>query len=86
MIDKDAVIEFNPSAFKHDVSEYDIRVAISRYIYDEIMAGDEEKNLLLGFDSSMRLLEVIYNIIDENTVNVFHAEKCRRGYRKLVGL
>jgi hypothetical protein len=30
------------------------------------------------------LLEIMYNIIDEHTVNVFHAMKCRNTYLSLL--
>jgi hypothetical protein len=39
---------------------------------------------LLGFDVNSNLLEVAYNVIDEHTINVFHAMKCRKIYRALV--
>jgi hypothetical protein len=32
------------------------------------------------------VLEVLYNIIDEHTINVFHAMKCRKVWRSLAGL
>ena len=65
----DIAIEFNPSAFKHGISEEDIRTAIERFVYNEIMEDDEEKHLLLGFDTHANLLEIIYNKIDEQTIN-----------------
>jgi len=37
----DIAIEFNPSAFKHGISEEDIQTAIERFVYNEIM---EDKN------------------------------------------
>jgi len=80
----DIAIEFNPSAFKHGISEEDIRTAIERFVYNEIMEDDEEKHLLLGFDTHANLLEIIYNKIDEQTINIFHAMKCRKAYYSLV--
>jgi len=50
-------IEFNPSAFKHGISEEDIQTAIERFIY---------------------------NKIDVQTINVFHAMKCRKAYFSLA--
>jgi len=77
-------IEFNPSAFNHNFSEEDIRTAIERLVYNEVMEDDSEKHLLIGFDKRANLLEIIYNKIDSNTINVFHAMKCRRAYYKLA--
>jgi len=81
----DIAIEFNPSAFKHGISEEDIRTAIERFVYNEIMEDNEEKHLLLGFDTHANLLEIIYNKIDEQTINIFHAMKCRKIYYSLAG-
>jgi hypothetical protein len=41
--------------------------------------------LLLGFDTNSNLLEIMYNEIDEQTVNVFHAMRCRSIYYPLIG-
>jgi hypothetical protein len=77
-------IEFNPSAFKHGIGEEDIRTAIERFVYNEMMEDDSEKHLLLGFDTHANLLEIIYNTIDKRTINVFHAMKCRKAYYSLA--
>jgi hypothetical protein len=77
-------IEFNPSAFKHGISEDDIRTAIEQFVYNEIMEDDEGKHLLLGFDAHANLLEIIYNVINEQNINVFHAMKCRKAYYSLA--
>jgi len=78
------IIEFNPSAFKHGISEEDISVAIERWVYNGIMEDDCDKHLLLGFDIHANLLEIIYNVIDEQTINIFHAMKCRKAYYSLA--
>ena len=78
-----AIIEYTKSAFKHGISEEDIRHAILHPVYDEIQdSGD--KHLLLGFDRSMNLLEIAYNVIDEWTFKVFHAMKCQNFYYELL--
>ena len=77
-------IEFNPSAFKHGITETAIRRAIINVIYDDIWDEDFDKHLLLGFDSNGNPLEIMYNIIDEQTINVFHAMKCRGIYYHLL--
>jgi len=78
------VIEFNPSAFKHGITEAAIRDAIINIIYDDIWDENSDKHLLLGFDSSGNLLEIMYNVIDERTINIFHAMKCRSIYYRLL--
>ena len=80
-----AKIEFNPSAFKHDVSEIDIQKAIERFIYEDPLEDFENKYLLLGFDSKGTLLEIMYNHIDSDTINVFHAMPCRKSFYNLLG-
>jgi hypothetical protein len=77
-------IEFNPSAFKHGIREDDIRTAIEQFVYNEIMEDDEKKHLLLGFDPHANLLEIIYNVISDQNINVFHAMRCRKAYYSLV--
>jgi hypothetical protein len=81
---EEIVIEFNPSAFKHGIGEDAIRTAIEQFMYNEIMEDDAGKHLLLGFDTQANLLEIIYNVIDEQHINVFHAMKCRRAYYSLA--
>jgi len=78
-------LEFNPSAFKHGVTETAIRRAIANVIYDDIWDNDEDKHLLIGFDNSGNLLEIMYNVIDDHNINVFHAMKCRSIYYHLLG-
>ena len=73
-----AKIFCNQSAFKHGVSEADIRKAIERFIYEDPLEDFDNKYLLLGFDTKGILLEVMYNYIDSETINVFHATPCRK--------
>jgi uncharacterized DUF497 family protein len=81
----ESVILFSESAHKHGVTEADIRKALVTKKYDAELDGEglEDKYLLIGFDSNANLIEVMYNAIDDNTVRVFHAMKCRKAY---VGL
>jgi hypothetical protein len=65
------------SAFKHGVTEADIRWAFNTAKYDNLMDGSENKYLLVGFDTHGNPLEVMYNDLGENRVNVFHAMTCR---------
>ena len=84
----DIIIEFNPSAFKHGVSEADIRWAFDTARYDAWFNEGEEhakdKYLLIGFDQNGNPLEILYNLIDDKSINVFHAMKCRNIYFHLI--
>jgi hypothetical protein len=80
----DIAIEFNPAAFKHDVSEADIRLAIMNALYDDVLDDANDKHLVLGFDCNGNLLEILYNIIDKNSINVFHAMNCRNIFFHLL--
>ena len=80
----DAEIVFKPSAFNHSVTEADILKAIDGYLYDGPMDDDVNKRLLLGLDAKNNLLEIMYNIINGNRINVFHAMKVRRALMVLL--
>ena len=71
------VVKFVPSAFKHKITEANIRNAILNWIYDDVFEDDPDKHLLIGFDSNANLLEIMYSIVDEQTLKVFHAMRCR---------
>jgi hypothetical protein len=77
-------IRFSSSAFKHGIAEENIRYALNHLLYEGPIEDDESKFLILGFDSANNLLEIMYNCIDDETVNVFHAMKCRRIYLFLL--
>jgi len=79
-------VECNPSAFKHGITEEDIRFAFDNKLFDHPIAQQEEKNLLIGLDMQLNPIEILYNEIDDNTVNVFHAMKCRKAWRDLAKL
>jgi len=78
-------IVFVPSAFKHKISEENIRWVLLNHIADGIIEEDNEtKYLSIGFDKSGNLLEIMYNLIDGRIVKVFHAMRCRKQfYEKL---
>jgi hypothetical protein len=71
------VIIFNNSAFDHGVTEENIRYVLRHPRYEGLLEGEDDKYILLGFDTANNLLEILYNEIDDDTVNVFHAMKCR---------
>ena len=74
---------FNESAFKHGIIESDIRMAFTRPLFDGLIEGYDNKFLLTGFDTRGNILEIMYNLVDEYTVHIFHAMRCRRAYRML---
>ncbi|GMO29203.1 MAG: hypothetical protein Pg6A_17270 [Termitinemataceae bacterium] len=78
------VVEFNQSAFKHGCTEADIRNAIGTWLYDDVWDTVTDKHLIIGFDTQGNLLEIMYNIKGGETLNVFHAMKCRNTYLRLL--
>ena len=80
----DVMVKFVPSAFKHGVTEANIRHAILNWKYDDIFEDEPDKHLLIGFDSNANLLEIMYNVIDEQNLKVFHAMKCRDTFLPLL--
>jgi len=73
-------IVYNQSAFKHGLTEADIEWAFLHPIRNGLLEDYENKYLLIGFNTRGNLIEVMYNRIDEEQVNVFHAMKCRKGF------
>ena len=72
------VIEFNEAAFKHEITEANIHYAMWHPLYEELLDAYENKWLVIGYDTAGNLIEIVYNMIDDNTVNVFHAMPCRK--------
>jgi hypothetical protein len=70
-------IIYKKSAFKHKVKKADILWAFNTAKYDRLVEGFDNKYLLLGFNTSGNLLEVMYNDLGEDKVSVFHAMPCR---------
>ena len=82
----DVNIEFNQAAFIHNITEDDIRFAFDTARYDGSIDEEESDNkyIVIGFDKKANPLEIMYNVIDEDTINVFHAMKCRKIYLHLI--
>jgi hypothetical protein len=78
-------IRFNPSAFKHGVSETDILKAIETKIYEGPLEDYKNKYAIIGFDMAGNPIEIMYNLIDNETINIFHAMKCRSSLIKQIG-
>jgi len=79
-------ILYAPSAFKHKISEADIRRAISTRICEVPIDDYEGKYAIIGFDTKGNTLEIIYNLINNQTMRVYHAMNCRKSFRKKYGL
>jgi hypothetical protein len=77
---------FVQSAFKHGVTRIDIQKAIATKVYDGPLGDQENKYAILGFDAAGNPLEVFYNIIDDETIKIFHAMRCRNMVISQLGL
>ena len=77
-------VQFAASAFKHSYTEADIRHVLLHPVYDDIQDEGDDKHLLIGFDRSLNMVEIAYNIIDEQTYKVFHAMKCQNKHLALL--
>ena len=75
---------FHESAFKHGVSEADIRHAFENH--RAIMQFQDRENvyLLIGFDARANPIEILYNECEGKGVKVFHAMKCRSRFLRLL--
>ena len=83
----DIQVEFDPTAFKHHITEENIRWALRNHLADGLIEEDDEnKYIAIGFDRSGNLLEILYNHIREDTIKVFHAMKCRKQFYARLGL
>ena len=73
-------VEILPSANKHGQSRKDILYALERSIYDETLETDPNKTLSIGYDGNANLLEVIFHVLSDEHIVVFHAMPCRKYY------
>ena len=62
------------------------KYALKTKIYAAAIEGLPEKYAVIGFDRAGNPLEVMYNPIDDNTINVFHAMKARKSFIKMLGI
>ena len=51
---------------------------IETRIYEGQLEDFVNKYAIIGFDTVGNLLEIMYNIIDSESINVFHAMRCRK--------
>jgi hypothetical protein len=79
---------FDKAAFKQGFTKADAASAFQTLMYDSEFAGTRMQGsyLLIGFSSDLQLMEIMYWKINANMVQVFHMMKCRKQFRKYVGL
>jgi hypothetical protein len=82
----DVAIEFTGSAFRHGVSEADIRHALKTKIHAATMQEFPEKYGVIGFDRAGNPIELMYNPIDDEHILIFHAMKLRESFKKQLEL
>ena len=70
-------ILFVQAAFKHGYTQEDIIRAIETKIYEGLLKGEDDIYAIIGFDTSANPIEVFYNVIDDETIKVFHAMALR---------
>ena len=73
-------IEILPSATKHGQRKDDIICALEQSIYDETLENEPNKTLAIGYDSNANILEIIFHIVTDEHIVVFHSMPCRKYY------
>ena len=76
-------VRYSESALRH-VTKEDIKRAMINVIYDDILDDNKDRHLLIGFDGNGNLLEILYNVINDDTIWVFHAMKCTNEFIRLL--
>ena len=82
----DVIVEFNKSAFRHNISREDILHAVKNRVYAAAVEGFSEKYAAIGFDRAGNSLEIMLNPVDDNTICVFHAMRLRDSFIEMLGL
>jgi len=77
-------IRYSSSAFKHGITEANILWAFKTVQYDALLEEFTDKYLLIGFDKNANLIEILYHVVDDNVILVFHAMKCRSAFIALL--
>ena len=55
----------------------DIKQAYRTKIFEDTLEGKDGVYIIIGFDTVANPVEVFYNIIDDETIRVFHAMALR---------
>jgi hypothetical protein len=70
-------IPVRPSAFKHNVAEADIRHAVKNYDDWMFLDEDPDKVVFVGYDTSLRDLEIVIAEFSDGDLYIIHAMKVR---------
>ena len=70
------------SAYKHGISDFDIKFVFENAINSIILDEFPFKVMLFGFDSTGRALEIGYFVNDSGEDVIIHAMKLRKSYQK----
>ena len=70
--------------YKHGIEKSEILHAFNSDIYNETLENFLNKTLVIGYDSKLRLIEIVCDIISDEHVIIFHAMECRRVYRERI--
>jgi len=73
-------IRITPSANKHGVDNDNILFGLEQCIYDETLENEPNKTLAIGFNKIGELIEIIFSVVSENKIVIFHSMKCRKSY------
>jgi hypothetical protein len=73
-------IIINKSALKRGFTRADIEWAFLHPIANGVLSEYENKYLHVDFDTKGNPIEIIYNRIDDERINVFHTMSCRKEY------
>jgi len=75
-------IKILDSALKHGITKENILFALDNILLDEMIDNDPNKTLVIGFDQSANLLEIVTYEMEDDYLVVFHAMSCRKEYLK----
>ena len=78
--ENDVAVEILHSALKHGITAADIIFALDHTVYDETIMIDPNQTLIVGFDASANPIEVIFHVLSDEKIVVFHAMRCRKKY------
>ena len=70
-------IIYAKSAFKHGYTQEDIERAIETKIFEDSLKGEDDIYVIIGFDTAANPMEIFYNIINDDTIIIFHAMELR---------
>jgi hypothetical protein len=82
----DVIVEFNKAAFRHGISKEDILHALKAKIHAAMIDGYPEKYAVIGLNRAGNPIEILYNLIDDSTISIFHAMEVRDSFIKMLDL